>query len=325
MHMQKRNGAIDAAKGLGILFVIVGHVMSPVMGDNGVLNMMYTLMYTFHMPLFFFLSGLTSRKLIGGRHFVDKLLLMRQKAKRLLIPYYAWAIIYTPMKWLMRDAVRFQYEYSPWTLLVGNNPDGQLWFLYVLFMLSVIAIWLINERNIRYWVVFGVMISFVAPIIPKTIAFPGISLSFSLYQVGFYMLGIWLAPRCEALFHKYSWGWVSLAVFVMYSILQGIFGDSVWFLKGIAALAAIEALMVLGNRISRSNMDFIKKLGKMSMEIYMLHAPILVVGRSILIPLLSHKPGIYIVVLSSIALGISIFGTLIIRKTKYIRQILFGG
>lgn len=111
----------------------------------------------------------------------------------------------------------------------------------------------------------------------------------------------------------------------MYSILQGIFGDSVWFLKGIAALAAIEALMVLCDKISRSNMDFIKKLGKMSMEIYMLHAPILVVGRSILIPLLGHKPGIYIVVLSSIALGISIFGTLIIRKTKYIRQILFGG
>lgn len=109
------------------------------------------------------------------------------------------------MKWLMRDAVRFQYEYSPWTLLVGNNPDGQLWFLYVLFMLSVIAIWFINERNIRYWVVFGVVISFVAPIIPKTIAFPGISLSFSLYQVGFYMLGIWLASGCEALFHKYSW------------------------------------------------------------------------------------------------------------------------
>lgn len=66
MHMQKRNGAIDVAKGLGILLVIVGHVMSPVMGDNGVLNRMYTLMYTFHMPLFFFLSGLTSRKLIGG-------------------------------------------------------------------------------------------------------------------------------------------------------------------------------------------------------------------------------------------------------------------
>ena len=60
------------------------------------------------------------------------------------------------------------------------------------------------------------------------------------------------------------------------------------------------------------------------MEIYMPHAPILVVGRSILIPLLSHKPGIYIVVFSSIALGISIFGTLIIRKTKHIRQILFG-
>lgn len=89
-------------------------------------------------------------------------------------------------------------------------------------------------------------------------------------------------------------------------------------------MAAIEALMVLCDKISCSTMDFIKKLGKMSMEIYMPHAPILVVGRSILIPLLSHKPGIYIVLFSSITLGISIFGTLIIRKTKHIRQILFG-
>ena len=50
--MKKRIGYIDMAKGLAIILVIIGHIsFTPSMGK--------TILYLFHIPLFFFLSGFT--------------------------------------------------------------------------------------------------------------------------------------------------------------------------------------------------------------------------------------------------------------------------
>ena len=51
----KRIEWIDNAKGLGILFVIIAHVIN----HTQTLMSASTLIYTFHMPLFFILSGFT--------------------------------------------------------------------------------------------------------------------------------------------------------------------------------------------------------------------------------------------------------------------------
>ena len=101
------------------------------------------------MPLFFLLAGLVAPKLVGG-HTSSRTELIKHRATRLMIPYFTWAVIYAPMKILMKEQVRFQNDYSLWTLLIGNNPDGQLWFLYVLFVLSVVSILFVNEKNLKW-------------------------------------------------------------------------------------------------------------------------------------------------------------------------------
>lgn len=50
----KRIEEIDVAKGLGIIMTILGHNL-----DNEYIN---TFIYSFHMPLFFVLTGLVMRK-----------------------------------------------------------------------------------------------------------------------------------------------------------------------------------------------------------------------------------------------------------------------
>ncbi|WP_144006785.1 acyltransferase family protein, partial [Pelomonas sp. KK5] len=64
--------AIDAAKAIGIVLVVLGH--SPGMTTQAV-----TLIYSFHMPLFFFLSGYLQA---GSRHNT-----LGHKARALLVPY----------------------------------------------------------------------------------------------------------------------------------------------------------------------------------------------------------------------------------------------
>ena len=65
--MSKRIEYIDIARGIGILLVVMGHndfaVVSP---------FLYKLIYSFHMPLFFFLSGYFLNSATGFWPFVKK-------------------------------------------------------------------------------------------------------------------------------------------------------------------------------------------------------------------------------------------------------------
>jgi polysaccharide biosynthesis protein PslL len=69
---------IDIAKGIGILCVIAGHTFSGPLRDA---------LFVFHMPLFFFLSGL----LFYPR--VNRLGFLGQKAVHLLVPYFAFLLL----------------------------------------------------------------------------------------------------------------------------------------------------------------------------------------------------------------------------------------
>ena len=66
MRKNERNISLDIARGVGIILVVIGHVMSPVMAGNNAMETAYQILYVFHMPLFFLLAGLVAQKLIGG-------------------------------------------------------------------------------------------------------------------------------------------------------------------------------------------------------------------------------------------------------------------
>ena len=72
---------IDIAKGIGIFLVIWGHLIADGFVDN--------LIYSFHMPLFLFLSGymLRIKNPALSDAFVKKLM------KQLLVPYFVFSAV----------------------------------------------------------------------------------------------------------------------------------------------------------------------------------------------------------------------------------------
>lgn len=119
---------VDTAKGLGLLFVFIGHLKTPFLA---------TWFYTFHMPLFFFLSGLVYKHVCWDG-FIGK------RFKRLVIPYFClgfvifavWCIIYafqgkcnTEYWGMLRD---FLIQRGFWTV----------WFLAALFFASILQ-WIV--------------------------------------------------------------------------------------------------------------------------------------------------------------------------------------
>lgn len=123
---------IDIARGIGIIFVIYAHVL-------GSHDFRY-LFYAFHMPFFFFLSGILHK---NSDNFMDYL---RKSAKRLLVPYLTIAVL-TYLLWffnlknhslspeVIRQFLGIFYGNSNNGLLAFNNI---LWFLPTLFATRII-------------------------------------------------------------------------------------------------------------------------------------------------------------------------------------------
>ncbi|MFF4838954.1 acyltransferase family protein [Streptomyces collinus] len=58
---KQRDAFFDNAKFLAIVLVAMGHSWEPLKGDSRILEALYTVVYTFHMPAFIIISGFFSR------------------------------------------------------------------------------------------------------------------------------------------------------------------------------------------------------------------------------------------------------------------------
>lgn len=126
---KKRINYIDVAKGIGIICIVFGHVMK-----SGFLRQV---IFAFHVPFFFLLSGMTYQcKLNKKRFYLDKF-------TRLMIPYYSFSLIsiaiYTLMirigviegdGRLVLNLLGMLYANSNNGYMEWNKP---LWFLPCLF------------------------------------------------------------------------------------------------------------------------------------------------------------------------------------------------
>ena len=120
--MKERIRSIDFIKGFTIILVIVAHAIGMIKGLDSNEDRLYNYIYSFHMPLFMFVSGFVCYKIES--HWAD----IKKRAYQLLIPFIAYPII---------TGLLLNGEYHT-TSLINNIevPDSGLWFLYVLFIIS---------------------------------------------------------------------------------------------------------------------------------------------------------------------------------------------
>ena len=129
--MSKRVEYIDIAKGIGILLVVMGH------NDFGLVSpFFYKFIYAFHMPLFFFVSGMFFKAEIPF------LTLVRRRFETLLKPYIAIILIIYVMT---ISFTKVNFDTATMRVLKSIYANGhyidwvQLWFLPHLFVLNIFA------------------------------------------------------------------------------------------------------------------------------------------------------------------------------------------
>ncbi|MBF9195354.1 acyltransferase family protein [Microvirga terrestris] len=146
-----RNNAIDILKGIGIIFVVMGHMDPAPIGYSIV-----AYIYSFHMPLFFWATGYLSY----GRDDRSFVSYFSRKFKSIYVPYIVFFIISTAFGHLFVRHVIGQYVIpfeaiaTAKALLYSSDWLNQvptfnfaLWFLPLMFV-SILMYFFIPKANI---------------------------------------------------------------------------------------------------------------------------------------------------------------------------------
>lgn len=199
---------IDFLKVVGITLVVLGHI--PFMVEGGVVGYLYA----FHMPLFFFMSGLLAKNLFPKEQW-------KAGVRSILIPYacfYAisyviWlGISYRKDPSLFNDGnVVFNVGVKPFLgMIFGNGYHTEtssmvhlaLWFvicLFVITLLQSVLNWLVSRKGLWVYPVFVVGTMLGAYVLKSHNIDLYFSLDSALLCFPFYSAAFFLAKRTNYL------------------------------------------------------------------------------------------------------------------------------
>ena len=340
-NIQLRDQFLDIAKGLAIILVVVGHVIQGSAEKFDDL-LWFRVIYSFHMPLFVFLSGSVAAIAFSPERIQSGMLMVAKQVKtrlakasiRLLIPFISWCVI-NQLFYHHSDSIVSA------VLLAFRRPDTALWFLLAIFYcilltclfdIAFAGIYQLLQRchmdRASHWIVDGriqiVLIILIWWAIREHTP-RGAGLSLIRPYFIYYMLGIgfyrYLYPKMDV------WKYLpAIAIFMAavpfwdrtnannILVLEGISfipEQLTYFYAGVVALSGSFVMFGLAKAIFYLRPIFFKRFlilsGQLSLGIYAMHYYFLEYSPKIIAPLV---------------LGILL--STILNKLPVIRTLLLG-
>lgn len=130
---------IDAVKAIAIVLVVFGHCLQYGSGayfsENSLFfqNPAFKAIYSFHMPLFFAISGYLFFVSVQKRSFLDTL---KSRTISLLVPVFCWSIIQRFFLVLIEK----QNIDLPWVIDTLKSCLTNFWFLWTLFFCTCVVL-----------------------------------------------------------------------------------------------------------------------------------------------------------------------------------------
>jgi fucose 4-O-acetylase-like acetyltransferase len=317
--------------------VVLGHAIQNNQVDFDA-NPVFRFIYSFHMPLFMFVSGFVSFKTFDGSK--TKLL---KRFRALIIPFWVWfALAYLFYSLFSLTGNHFAiYNFDNGFLCglteVLKSPDNNgLWFLWVLF-LNYLVLFVSIKLSKRFEEVFIVACLLVLYTVNYIGGFGYLGVGLLCWYLPFYLMG-YVCNKYMGLIQKqlhlagcismvlfpilaYYWSRVGITPLAdMAPFLQGGFS----FLHRVAAgvTGILSSYVLFGWLVSHlpRRMAALDKLGGMTLEVYCLHyylLYIIVLLGEVVLPL-------KIVLTFIFALSGSIFLKNILNKNALVSLLLFN-
>lgn len=163
---KRRLGFISFIQFVGVFSVIYGHSMNSIEVPQWLLETKYWV-YTYHMPLFFLVSGYLFSFHGGFEHKGGYKGTLWSKFERLIIPYVIWNMLFIAPKYFLTDYSVDHLKFTPSyffhiMLSPRDNILGHTWFLFALFEMFVIAIILEKwKANKLLWIPVAMVLTVI--------------------------------------------------------------------------------------------------------------------------------------------------------------------
>lgn len=322
-----RNEKIDLLKGIAIILVVMGHAMSGI----EYMTLPFNIIYSFHMPLLFFLSGYLLEMTKVKYEQMGILSFIRQKAVSLLLPYTAWTIL---VPWLTS---MFSMEVLHNSLVsVTGIHGGGIWFLPVLFglILMYAFVWFLRDMLFKqkdgFWKDVILLLVGVAVLVVLAVVTQYSYLTNMMsYAIPFFF-GVF-TNKYQFIEKIIKMKWICVLSMGLYILLFPFFDfyDTSMMTQVKRIVLSVFAIIVLWNLCWKESyhnitLRFVVICGQYSLAIYLIH------GYLSKWKLILHRfdaviPGTVISVLGSLMIcTICIICAKILEKTKLTRKIFLG-
>ncbi len=184
--MTQRTDWVDYAKGIGIILVVYGHLLSSGFHAGLAVPQHFfllsdSLVYSFHMPLFFFLAGLFAGQSCRKRG-LKKFLV--NKLEIIAYPYLIWSFLQASVE-LAFASQSFRGATYGQLLAIPYLPWAQFWFLYALLAMYVaFGMFSLLGKYFHVFLLITACVLFVRPINSEIMAMHGFSTGFLFFVIG---------------------------------------------------------------------------------------------------------------------------------------------
>ena len=284
--MKKRIALWDNLKFLLIIFVVIGHYTQQFRADNEILQRIYVFIYSFHMPIFIFVTGLFSKKAVDEKNI--------KKVLPYLTCFFATTLILFITRALLGWAPVFELF----------SPSGISWYLMSMFFIFLITM-LIKDYKPKYIfvlsLIIGVMCGFVQTENPDFFTWMRTLTFYPFFCLGY----ISDREKIEKATNKISIKITAVIFFVAIYLLiyfypkqankisrlntarhtfseLGRFAPYGWELRLLTYAISFAAIFLLISLIPRKRIKGFTSLGERTLGIYMFHYVIIYTAAYVL-------------------------------------------
>ena len=266
---------VDYAKAIGIILVVYGHVARGIYHagieiPREFYEIVDRAIYSFHMPLFFFLSGI---------FFFDSLFkqekgkFVSRKVDTIVYPYLVWSILEGIVEVVMSDFTNSTATYSEVFSLLWL-PRQHFWFLYALFTTLILArviFSVVPQKAVTAVFILSVVINLFPTILPDTLVFQYVTQYFVFLVFGivfsFHSNTKYLSRALPLFVLSCSFVFVQVGFYYNYPLDD----LSSRMMSLSIALVSILFVIALSSWASVKPNKLILYIGSSSMTIYLLH------------------------------------------------------
>lgn len=285
---QNREYKYDNIKAVLIFLVVLGHMLSKFAAGNNTADIIYKIIFSFHMPAFLFVTGYFAKN----------------DAKRLfrsLLPLY---ILFQMINYLVSYAVKLQEG----TMSAASiniqffTPRYTLWYLLAImaYQLLLPLISTDNKRHRAFIIGLAVLAGILIGYNEDTDNFMGMSrivCFFPFFLLGYYekdgryITGvIERRRRVVKVFSAVLFFALILLVARYNKIIDSTWlchtesyhgTDCTWYIRLLVYIAALPGILFLAAWSPEKNIRYISLAGRNTLSVYLLHAPAIVYLKSV--------------------------------------------